>query len=133
MTGNPADIVLLSMNGDRKTFESINFDKVDPIVAIKNFNSKFKPPKSKEKKSVVFDSEIKSNINSEKLIWCDEDDTSIKDMDGSLIDQIKNITQEKKIKPESDTNIKAENRIIDSFKTLLDICNEKKEIKISYF
>ena len=90
MTGNPADIVLLSMNGDRKTFESINFDKVDPIVAIKNFNSKFKPPKSKEKKSVVFDSEIKSNINSEKLIWCDEDDTSIKDMDGSLIDQIKN-------------------------------------------
>lgn len=90
MTGNPADIVLLSMNGDRKTFESINFDKVDPSVAIKNFNSKFKPPKSKEKKNVVYDSDIKSNINSEKLIWCDEDDTSIKDMDGSLIDQIKN-------------------------------------------
>ena len=49
-----------------------------------------------------------------------------------VVDQIKNITQEKKIKPESDTNIKAENRIIDSFKNLLDICNEKKEIKLKY-
>ena len=48
------------------------------------------------------------------------------------IDQIKNITQEKKIKPESDTNIKAEIRIIDSFENLLDICNEKKEIKLKY-
>ncbi len=49
-----------------------------------------------------------------------------------VIDQIKNITQEKKIKSESDTNIKAENRIIDSFKNLLDICNEKKEIRLKY-
>ena len=49
-----------------------------------------------------------------------------------VIDQIKNITQEKKIKPESDTNIKAETRIIDSFDNLLDICNEKKEIKLKY-
>ncbi len=48
------------------------------------------------------------------------------------VDQIRNITQEKKIKPESGTNIKAENRIIDSFKNLLDICNEKKEIKLKY-
>ena len=49
-----------------------------------------------------------------------------------VIDQIKNITQEKKIKLENDTNIKAENRIIDSFKNLLDICYEKKEIKLKY-
>ena len=49
-----------------------------------------------------------------------------------FIDQIKNITQEKKIKPESDTNFKVENRIVDSFKNLLDICNEKKEIKLKY-
>ena len=50
----------------------------------------------------------------------------------NVIDQIKNITQEKKIKPESDTNIKAEIRIIDSFKNLLDICNEKKEVKLKF-
>ena len=49
-----------------------------------------------------------------------------------VVDQIKNITQEKKIKPESGTNIKVENRIIDSFKNLLDICDEKKEIKLKY-
>jgi len=48
------------------------------------------------------------------------------------VDQIKNITQEKKIKPESDNNIKAENRKIESFKDLLNICNEKKEIKLKY-
>ncbi len=48
------------------------------------------------------------------------------------VDQIKNITQEKKIKSESDTNIKAENVVIDSFKNLLDLCYEKKEIKLKY-
>jgi len=48
------------------------------------------------------------------------------------VDQMKNITQEKKIKSESDKVIKAEGRIIDSFKNLLDICNEKKEIKLKY-
>tara|TARA_B100000575_G_scaffold258360_1_gene229887 strand:+ start:59 stop:1702 length:1644 start_codon:yes stop_codon:yes gene_type:complete len=48
------------------------------------------------------------------------------------VDQIKNITQEKKIKSESDNNIKAENRKIESFKDLLNICNEKKEIKLKY-
>ncbi len=48
------------------------------------------------------------------------------------VDQIKNITQEKKIKSENDTNIKAENRIIETFKNLLDTCNEKKEMKLKY-
>ena len=49
-----------------------------------------------------------------------------------VIDQIKNITQEKKIKSEENTNIKSEERTIRSFKNLLDICNEKKEIKLKY-
>ena len=49
-----------------------------------------------------------------------------------LVDQIKNITQEKKTKPESDTDIKAEKKIINTFKNLLDICNEKKEVKLKY-
>ncbi len=49
-----------------------------------------------------------------------------------FVDQIKNITQEKKIKSERDTNIKTENSVIDSFKNLLEICNEKKEIKLKY-
>ena len=49
-----------------------------------------------------------------------------------VIDQIKNITQEKKIKSDENTNIKSEERTIRSFKNLLDICNEKKEIKLKY-
>ena len=49
-----------------------------------------------------------------------------------VIDQIKNITQEKNIKSEDNTNIKSEERTISSFNNLLDICNEKKEIKLKY-
>ena len=49
------------------------------------------------------------------------------------IDQIKNIAQEKKIKPEIETEIKAKDKsLIDSFNDLLDACSEKKEIKLKY-
>ncbi len=60
--------------------------------------------------------EIEENINSNKII-----------------DQIKNISQEEKNKPEVQTEIKAENKIlINSFDDLLLICSEKKEIKLKY-
>ena len=49
-----------------------------------------------------------------------------------VVNQIKNITQEEKIKSESDINVKAENRVIDTFENLLKICYEKKEIKLKY-
>ena len=49
------------------------------------------------------------------------------------IDQIKNIAQEKKIKPEIETEIKAiDKSLINSFNDLLDVCSEKKEIKLKY-
>ena len=49
------------------------------------------------------------------------------------IDQIKNISQEKKIKPEIETEIKAiDKSLINSFNDLLDACSEKKEIKLKY-
>ena len=49
------------------------------------------------------------------------------------IDQIKNIVQEKKIKPEIETEIKAiDKSLINSFNDLLDACLEKKEIKLKY-
>lgn len=49
------------------------------------------------------------------------------------IDQIKNIAQEKKIKPEIETEIKAKDKsLINSFNDLLDACLEKKEIKLKY-
>ena len=50
-----------------------------------------------------------------------------------VIDQIKNIAQEKKIKPEIETEIKAiDKSLINSFNDLLDACSEKKEIKLKY-
>jgi len=49
------------------------------------------------------------------------------------VDQIKNIAQEKKIKPEIETEIKAiDKSLINSFNDLLDACSEKKEIKLKY-
>ena len=49
------------------------------------------------------------------------------------IDQIKNITQEKKIKPDTQTDVKGEEKIfIKSFDQLYKICTEKKEIKLKY-
>ncbi len=50
-----------------------------------------------------------------------------------IIDQIKNISQEEKNKPQLQTEIKAESKmLINSFDDLLLICSEKKEIKLKY-
>ena len=49
------------------------------------------------------------------------------------VDQIKNIVQEKKIKSEIETEIKAiDKKLINSFDDLLEICTQKKEIKLKY-
>ncbi len=49
------------------------------------------------------------------------------------VDQIKNITQEKKIKQKIQPEIKAETyKQIISFEHLLEICSEKKEVKLKY-
>ncbi len=49
------------------------------------------------------------------------------------INQIKNVTQEKKTNPKLETIIKIEGKNqINSFKKLLEICSEKKEIKLKY-
>ncbi len=76
-----------------------------------------KPQKKIEleaEKSVT--NEIEKNTNSNKII-----------------DQIKNISQEEKNKPQAQTEVKAENKIlINSFDDLLLVCSEKKEIKLKY-
>ena len=49
------------------------------------------------------------------------------------VDQIKNITQEKKVKPKLQLDIKGEEqKKIESFEHLLEICNKKKEVKLKY-
>ena len=55
------------------------------------------------------------------------------DLKVDTIDQIKNISQEKNIKPEMQPNIKDEKKdLISSFNDLLKICTENKEIKLKY-
>ena len=50
-----------------------------------------------------------------------------------MINQIKNVSQEEKSKPEVQTEIKAnKNFIIKSFNDLIEICSIKKEIKLKY-
>jgi DNA polymerase-3 subunit gamma/tau len=64
----------------------------------------------------VVSNEIEDNISSNKII-----------------DQIKNISQEEKNKPQAQTEVKAVNKIfINSFNDLLVICSDKKEIKLKY-
>ena len=49
------------------------------------------------------------------------------------IDQIKNITQEKKKKSETETIMKTDGKIsINSFNQLIEICAQKKEVKLKY-
>ena len=49
------------------------------------------------------------------------------------INQIKNVTQEKKIKPQTQTEIKVkDNLIINSFEDLINVCGQNKEIKLKY-
>ena len=53
--------------------------------------------------------------------------------DSKIVDQIKNIVQEEKHKPEVKPEIKAiYKNLINSFDDLLDICTQKKEIKLKY-
>ena len=49
------------------------------------------------------------------------------------INQIKNIFQEKKLKPEIQKETKVQGKIsLNSFNELIEICSEKKEIKLKY-
>ncbi|MDC3155526.1 DNA polymerase III subunit gamma/tau [Candidatus Pelagibacter sp.] len=55
------------------------------------------------------------------------------DIHSKMINQIKNVSQEEKSKPEVQAEIKADkNFIIKSFSDLIEICSNKKEIKLKY-
>ena len=62
-----------------------------------------------------------------------DEKNNLSDSNNETVNQIKNISQNKKIKPENEKEIKDEQTIfINSFDQLLKICNEKKEIKLKY-
>ena len=71
---------------------------------------------------------VEANLKSENFVKNTETELTSK-----TINQIKNVAQEEKTKPEVQTEIKAENKInINAFEDLIEICSKKKEIKLKY-
>ncbi len=71
---------------------------------------------------------VEAELKSENFIKNTETELTSK-----TISQIKNVAQEEKTKPEIQTEIKAENKIIiNDFEDLIEICSKKKEIKLKY-
>ncbi len=71
---------------------------------------------------------VEVDLKNENLVENTETELTSK-----TINQIKNVAQEEKIKPEVQTEIKAENKInINAFEDLIEICANKKEIKLKY-
>ena len=85
----------------------------------------------------LVDFKPKNNINDEnfKIDIEDNDQKQIssKIINKEAINQIKNVSQEKKIKPQSQIETKVTNEIvIRSLNELIDICSSKKEMKLKY-
>ena len=75
---------------------------------------------------------VDQNLTQKKTSLKENDDVEIRASTQTL-DQIKNITQEKKAKPLLNDDAKGIERLeINSFKNLLEVCNLKKEIKLKY-
>ena len=71
---------------------------------------------------------VEARLKSENFVKNTETELTSK-----TINQIKNVAQEEKIKPEVQTEIKAENKTnINAFEDLIEICSKKKEIKLKY-
>ncbi len=85
----------------------------------------------------LVDFKPKNNVNDEnfKIDIEDNDKKQIspKIINKETINQIKNVSQEKKIKPQSQIETKVTNEIvIRSLNELIDICSSKKEMKLKY-
>ena len=75
---------------------------------------------------------LDKNLIEKKISTIDNNDLDVKPAT-QILDQIKNITQEKKAKPLINDDVKATDALeINSFEDLLNICNVKKEIKLKY-
>ncbi len=71
---------------------------------------------------------VEIDLKSENLVNNKETELTPK-----TINQIKNVAQEEKTKPEVQTDIKAEKKInINAFEDLIEICSKKKEVKLKY-
>ena len=75
-------------------------------------------------------SKIKEDINNESLVSSIKKETVKIDKTVETVNQIKNVSQEDKIDPKLETNKKKTE--ISSFQELINLCNERKEMKLKY-
>ena len=75
-------------------------------------------------------SKIKEDINNESLVSSIKKETVKIDKTVETVNQIKNVSQEDKIDPKLETNKKKTE--ISSFQELINLCNERKEVKLKY-
>jgi len=75
-------------------------------------------------------SKIKEDITKESLVSSIERETVKKDKTVETVNQIKNVSQEDKIDPKLELNKKKTE--ISSFQELINLCNERKEVKLKY-
>ena len=84
---------------------------------------------------LIYISSIKNrdeDISSESIKSLETED-NVKELKTEAISQIRNITQEKKIKSEKQNEIKGFKKFsIESFEDLIDACTQNKEIKLKY-
>ncbi len=76
------------------------------------------------------DSKIKEDINNESLVSSIKKETVKIDKTVETVNQIKNVSQEDKIDPKLELNKKKTE--ISSFQELINLCNERKEVKLKY-
>ena len=82
-----------------------------------------------EKKEKLLKKDDFSNLINDQ----NKNNNLISNVKNETINQIKNITQEEKDKPKIKSKVIDEDKIIiNSFNDLLNVCNEKKEIKLKY-
>ncbi len=85
------------------------------------------------KSSVIKEPSSLSEDKIDQLKKQDDEKIIVNRKKNETISQVKNISQEQKVKIESNKGIKAEGKLnVNSFGQLLKICNEKKEIKLKY-
>ena len=75
-------------------------------------------------------SKIKEDLTKQSLVSSIEKETVKIDKTVETVNQIKNVSQEDKIDPKLDLN--KEKTEISSFQELINLCNERKEVKLKY-
>ena len=115
-------------------FTITTLDEID-IVSNQNLSIEMFLLRLLHLKSIKSSTEI-SKENFKKEIIKDEkisEKPEISSFSSDVVNQIKNVSQEKKFKLEAETDFKFEKKIkLSTFDQLLNICTEKKEIKLKY-